>query len=132
MADRISVRVEFKKFVWTCPTCKQEDIENAKVAGGNNYVHTCSKCGAKFNQSGPNMKEYNGCLQYPYDKYPEIKQEDIDTEKATRCEKWLYSVKNPPAYVEPTKTDLENMLAEKQAEVTKLQAEISAKEIAEK
>jgi transcription elongation factor Elf1 len=126
--DRISVKVEFKKFWWTCPKCGQEDIEDAKVAGGNDYTHICSKCSAKFNQSAGNMKEYNGCLSYPYETYASVKEEDVETQKTTLVEAWVYSVKNPPPYVEPSLQDLQNMLAEKQAEVDRLTEQIQAKE----
>ena len=119
--DRISVKVEFKKFIWACPVCGQEDIEDAKVAGGNEYVHTCSKCSAKFNQSGPNMKEYNGCLSYPYDTYSTVKQMDIDKEKVKRCDAWIYEVKHPPVYVEPKSEDLQKEIDQKMQEVQSLE-----------
>src|SRR4030042_584267 len=67
-ADRVSVQVEFKKFIWLCPVCGQEDIVDANVGGGNEYIHTC-KNGHTFNQSGPNMKEYNGTLRYTPEEY---------------------------------------------------------------
>lgn len=125
--DRVSVKVEFKKALWTCPVCKQEDVEDMKVAGGNEYTHTCSKCGMKFNQSGANMKEYNGCLSYPYTDYPGIKQEDITAEKVLRFDKWVYEIKNPPVYVEPTLEDLQNMYKDKVDEATKYLEEIAKK-----
>ena len=127
MSDRIIVQVQFKKFIWLCPKCGQEDIVDAKVGGGNEYVHTCSKCAAEFNQSGPNMKEYNGSINYTPTEYESLKAEDLATAKKSRCDKWLYDWKNPPEYVEPTKADLEAEKAQKQAEVDALQSRIDAK-----
>jgi hypothetical protein len=48
-------------------------------------------------------------------------------EKKKRCDDWLYSVKNPPAYVEPTLKDYENMRAEKQKEIDELDTKIAEK-----
>lgn len=127
--DRISVRVEFKKFVWTCPQCANEEITDQSPSGGNEYEHICSKCGAKFNQSGSNMKEYNGCLQYPFDVYPSVKKEDIDKEKWDRCDKWIYEMKHPVPYVEPTVEMLEVEKAEAMQKVTEIQARIDAKAV---
>jgi hypothetical protein len=124
--DRVNVQVQFKKFVWTCPVCKAEDIVDANVGGGNTYEHTC-KNGHKFNQSGNNMREYNGCLSYTPSDYEAIKSEDLIAEKKKRCDDWLYSVKNPPAYVEPTLKDYENMRAEKQKEIDELDTKIAEK-----
>ena len=132
MDDRINIQVQFKKAVWTCPSCSQEDIEDRPMNGRAEYVHTCSSCSVKFNQSGNNMKEYNGCINYGIDEYNHKVQEDIDKEKQTRCDAWLYEVKNPPTYVEPSKEVLEQLKAEKQAEVDKLQVQIDAKIEAEK
>ena len=127
MADRINVQVIFKKFWWTCPVCKQEDIVDAKVEGGNEYVHICSKCGASFNQSGSNMKEYNGSINYPIKDYENKIDTDITKEKSDKMTAWIYEVKNPPPYIEPTKEILEQLKAEKMAEVNELQAKIDAK-----
>jgi len=125
--DRVQVQIQFKKFIWLCPICQLEEFEDRPMEGGASYEHTCAN-GHHFNQSGPNMKEYNGVINYPYDKYPTILKEDIDKEKQDKCDAWLYEVKNPKPYVEPTREDLERMLADKQVEVTQLQAEIAAKE----
>ncbi len=122
MTDLIQVKVEFKKFIWTCPVCGLEDIVDASVGGGNEYEHTC-KNGHKFNQSGSNMREYNGCLSYPYSEYPAVKSDDIEKEKSTRCDAWLYSVKNPPPYTPPTAEDIDRMIAEKQTEITSLETQ---------
>jgi hypothetical protein len=56
-----------------------------------------------------------------------LKAGEIDTAKTAEYDKWVYSVKNPPAYVEPTKAELEQLKAEKQAEVDALQTQIDAK-----
>ena len=125
--DRVSVQVEFKKALWTCPKCSQEDTTDMYVQGGNDYEHNCSKCGARFNQSGSNMKEYNGCLRYPIADYSKVSEKAKTDEKTKRFNDWVYEVKHPPAYIEPTKEILEQLMAEKQAEVNELQGKINAK-----
>lgn len=119
MADRVNVQVQFKKAVWTCPACGQEDIEDRPMEGGASYVHTCSKCGKEFNQSGPNMREYNGSINYTPEQYEALKSEDLAVEKKKRCDDWLYSVKNPPPYVEPKSFEL---IAEKETKLQEIQA----------
>lgn len=123
--DRTSVRVEFKKALWTCPVCQVEEVEDRPVNGGASYEHTCIN-GHIFNQSGPNMKEYNGALSYPKDTFDSVKQEDIDTEKQTRMDKWIYDIKHPVPYVEPDNETLEKLILEKQEEIKRLQDQIDA------
>jgi len=127
MADRINVQVVFKKFWWTCPVCGQEDIEDANVGGGNTYEHDCSKCAAHFNQSGNNMREYNNSVTMLKADYDLSTVNSITDKKTAMFEKWVYEVKNPKPYVEPTVEVLEQLKAEKQAEIDALQAQIDAK-----
>ena len=127
--DRIVVQVQFKKALWTCPFCKQEDVEDRPMGGGASYEHTCSACGKKFNQSGPNMKEYNGSINYSEAEYKSIADKAIEDEKTARYDAWIYEVKNPPAYVEPSKADLEREKAELEARVAKLSADIAMKTV---
>ncbi len=84
--DRVVVQVQFKKAIWTCPACGQEDIEDRPMGGGASYVHACSKCGNEFNQSGPNMKEYNGSINYTPEQYEKLKAEDLTAEKTKRLQ----------------------------------------------
>lgn len=112
--DRVSVRVEFKKAVWTCPICGQEDIQDLIVSGGNDYTHKCSKCGQWFN----NFKEYNGTLSYPYDDYLKVSDEIKDEKKKELCDKWIYEIKHPPVYVEPSLDDYQKLYNEKMDEAT--------------
>ena len=123
--DRVRIQVQFKKFWWTCPKCRQEDYEDAKMEGGNTYEHTCSKCEERFNQSNTNLREYNGVINYTPEEYETLKSEDLSTEKSSRLGKWVYEVKNPPAYVEPSKEDLERELADKQADIAVLESKIA-------
>lgn len=124
MADRIIVQVQFKKALWVCPACAQEDIEDMNPAGGNTYEHNCSRCNTWFNS----FKEYNGNIQYTKEQFDSTKAEDVVAEKTRLMATWVNEIKNPPAYVEPTKAELEQLKAEKQAEVDALQNEITAKE----
>jgi len=127
--DRITVQVRFSKAIWTCPKCGQEDFEDRNMSGGDSYEHTCSVCSYIFNQSCNQMREYNGSLNYTPEEYEVVKSEDIATAKQILVDKWLYDVKNPPAYVEPTKEELEAELVEKQIELDALQTRINAKEV---
>jgi hypothetical protein len=109
--DRVTTHVTFKKFIWLCPVCGVEEIVDANVGGGNEYVHTC-KNGHTFNQSGSNMKEYNGMLRY-YEDMSKVSQETIDADKKKRCDDWNYEQKHPPAYVAPSQQDYINLYNEK-------------------
>ena len=119
--DRVRIQVQFKKFWWTCPKCGQEDYEDAKMEGGNTYEHTCSKCEERFNQSNTNLREYNGVINYTPEEYETLKSEDLSTEKSSRLGKWVYEVKNPPAYVEPTEEEINRMIADRQEEIDRLE-----------
>ena len=111
--DRVMSQVRFKKALWTCPKCSQEDTEDRNMSGGDSYEHDCSACSYHFNQSGNNMWEYNGCLGYLKDDYESKKQEDIDKDKQERFDNAVYDKKNPPPYQEPTKWEVEQMVNEK-------------------
>ena len=128
MADRIRVQVQFKKVLWICPRCALEEWEDRPMEGGAEYVHTC-KNGHTFNQSAGAMREYNGTVNYTPEEYEVVKAEDLALAKQKPADDWLYSVKNPPPYVEPTKEQLEAELAEKQAEVNRLTEQINTKEV---
>jgi len=127
MADRIRVQVQYRKALWTCPSCKTEEWEDRPMEGGASYEHTCKECSAKFNQSCGNMKEYNGTVNYTPEEYETLKSEDLATAKQKPADDWLYSVKNPVPYVEPTKEQLEAEKEQKLQEVASLDARISLK-----
>lgn len=116
MADRIKTQIQFKKALWTCPTCGQEDLEDRPVGGGASYTHSCSKCLTKFNQSGSNMREYNGILTYTPEEYSILSEEKIAEDKQTAFDGWIYDIKNPQPYVEPSKEDYKNLYEEKTKE----------------
>lgn len=116
--DRIMVQVRFKKFLWTCHKCAQEDVVEASMNGGNEYVHTCSACSAVFNQSGSNLRQYDGCYTTPQEDYTKLDETAVEKAKSDQFNAWLDGVKNPPAYVEPSKEDYQNLYNEKMAEAT--------------
>jgi predicted RNA-binding Zn-ribbon protein involved in translation (DUF1610 family) len=124
--DRVRVQVQFKKFIWTCPVCGEEEILDANMSGQNVYTHTCSK-GHKFNQSGSNMREYNGSLTYTPEEYANLKDTDKVKEKKDKVDAWMYEVKHPVPYIPPTLKELEKMKADKLAEVEDLQRQINEK-----
>lgn len=115
--DRVKVQVEFRKALWTCPKCGQEDITDLNVGTPSVYEHNCSKCGA-WNNS---FKEYNGVISYPKDQYDNvIKQKDIDIEKEYEVGKWEYDIKHPAPYIEPTPEDIQKQIDDKQIEIQSL------------
>jgi len=125
--DRVIVQVQFKKFLWICPVCSQEDAEDRPVGGGASYEHTCSKCKQKFNQT--HAKEYNGTVTYTPTEYGKLKGEELATEKSKRFTAWVTEIKNPPAYIEPSKEDLEKEKAELMERVANLDTRISEKTV---
>lgn len=72
-------------------------------------------------------RQYSDSIFYTQDEYEKIKQEDIDAEKNRRVDNWKYAVQNPPAYMEPTKAELEEELARIESERAILTAKIATK-----
>jgi len=126
--DRIMVQVRFKKVLWTCPSCSQEDEEDMNVAGGNTYEHDCSSCFAHFNQSNNNMKTCSGLVTMLKSEYDAKDEAEIAIEKQSVFDKTVYAWKNPPEYVEPTKEDLEQQRARLLVEVNDLDVKITEKD----
>ena len=118
--DRVIVQHQFKKVLWTCPVCRVEEPEDRPMEGGASYEHTC-KNGHKYNQSGPNMWECNGSINYSMNDYIQITQNDIDAKKQAYFDEQLYTKKHPAPYVEPKISDYENMIADKQRELQELE-----------
>lgn len=121
--DRVRVQVQFKKVLWVCPVCGLEEAEDRNVSGGDSYVHTCAN-GHSFNQSGQNMREYNGTISYTEDEYAKVTEKDLSDVKTSVFDSWVYSIKNPPPYVEPTKEELRAEILQLEARKADLQAKI--------
>jgi len=128
MSEKVIIQVRFIKFIWLCPACKHEDIIDANVGGGNDYTHTCSKCSEKFNQSGPNLKEFHGTLAYTEEEYENLDQTKHEAAKKTRCDEWLTGWKNPPSDAALTVKDLERMIEKRQTEISELETQKTALE----
>lgn len=126
MADRIRVQVQFRKFLWICPICKVEEWEDRPMDGGASYEHTCPNR-HEFNSCCGNAKEYNGTVSYTPEEYEKLAVEDLVLAKQKPADDWIYSVKNPPPYVEPTKEQLEAEKELKIQEVASLDARIALK-----
>lgn len=124
--DRLQVRRTFRKAWWICK-CGQEDYTDLNVGTPSVYEHNCSVCGQWSNS----FKEYNSTIDYPYDKYADVKEADVEKEKTARLDAWVYGVKNPVPYVEPTKAELEAERDMKLQEVASLDARISEAELEE-
>ena len=128
--DRVNVQVCFRKALWQCPDGTEETTD-LNVAGGNTYEYTCK------NEMWTNtFREYNGCISYPYEQYPNLKTEEITAEKTKRYDAWVYEIKHPAPYIEPTPEELQIEIDAKQEEINSLivrkieaQAKIDAKVI---
>ncbi len=127
MADMVVVQVRFRKALWICPQCGQEDVEDFNVEGGNKYEHNCSNCNTWFNT----FKDYHGVLSMSSSEYASKQQKDIDGEKKKKFDDWVLSIKNPPAVVEPTKEELEVEKSRLMLRVNSIQSQIDAKTIGE-
>ena len=120
--DRVMVQVRFRKAIWKC-SCGQVDYTDLNMDGMNTYEHNCSVCGKWSNK----FTNYSGCATYAKDEYEALKVGEVDIKKQADAEKFQYDKEHPPVYVEPTKEELEQELASKQAEVDELQIKIDAK-----
>ena len=116
----VQVQVRFKKVMWKCPACGNEEAELMNVKGGNSYEHTCSKCGKGFNQSGDNMWVCEGAVNTPIAEYNTLKSEEIDTKVNAQFDEQLYQKKNPAPYVEPTPEIIQKLIDDKQEELSRL------------
>jgi len=121
------VQVRFKKVLWTCPSCSQEDEEEMNVAGGNTYEHDCSSCLAHFNQSNNNMRVCDGLVTMLKSEYDAKDEAQITIEKQSVFDKTVYGWKNPAEYVEPSKEELEKQKADLESELFRVDGQISAK-----
>jgi hypothetical protein len=102
--DRVNVQHCFRKALWQCPDGTEETTD-LNVGGGNTYEHTC-KNGMWTNT----FKEYNGCISYPYSEYPKVKTEEITSEKTKCYNAWVYEIKHPAPYIEPTPEDIQKQI----------------------
>ena len=116
MFNRAKVQVQFRKGIWICEDCGQEDWQDFNVDGYNNvYEHNCSNC----NKWSNSFKEYNGYLSYTPEEYQTLDESVIVSAKQSLCDEWLVGVKNPPPppAPEPTPEDIQAMIDAKQAEL---------------
>jgi hypothetical protein len=122
--DKISVQIRFRKGIFTC-SCGQEDVVDFNVAGGNTYENICSVCGEWSNT----FKNYDGILAYAKDEYESLSASDISKAKEDKCDNWLYEVKHPPKYIEPSAEDLEKQKVELESQIEVLSGKINAKRL---
>jgi predicted RNA-binding Zn-ribbon protein involved in translation (DUF1610 family) len=121
--DRVKIQVEYRKALWICPKCGQEDITDLNVGTPSVYEHNCSKCGQWSNS----FKEYNGVASYSQEDYAKVTANDLKTEKDAKVDAWIYDIKHPAPYVEPTIAELESQKTELQNQLTSLQVKIDEK-----
>lgn len=122
--DTINVQVRFLKGIFACPD--GDEIVDWSTKGGNEYEHIC-KDGTWLNS----FKRYEGSINYSKEEYENINVEDIAIEKQKRVDEWIYQVKNPPPYIEPTEADYKQMIDDKMAEINIYSDKITDKVILE-
>ena len=140
MADRTQIQVRFKKAIWVCANCGQEDFTDLNVSGGDTYEHNCSNCNEWTNK----FIRYSGSLNYSPTEYygnpdatpdpiPAKTEQDIADDKQALVDKWWYAYKNPPAYVEPSVDDHKNIIdgrmEEIRAELLRLKEKLTDQEL---
>jgi uncharacterized protein YydD (DUF2326 family) len=114
--DRIKIQIQFRKAIWVCPKCSQEDYEDLNVNGGNKYEHNCSNCGTWSN----NFRVYNDTLDFSPEEYNKIKPEDIIIKKQEKFNNHLNILKNPIPYVDPTPEEIQKEIDIKQEQISSL------------
>jgi hypothetical protein len=120
--DRVRIQRTFRKAYWIC-SCGQEDTTDLNLGTPSVYEHNCSAC----NKWSNSFKEYNGNLSYTPEEYDKIKEEDVELEKTKRVDNWIYEIKHPFPYVEPTKEELEKEKLGLEERIAVLSAEITLK-----
>jgi len=110
----------FRKAYWVCKNCGQEDVTDLNMDGNNEYEHNCSHC----NEWSNSFKNFSSNLSYALEKYEAIKSEDLTTAKDTLITDWIYTIKNPPVYIEPTKEELESQKTELLERIAELDIKI--------
>jgi hypothetical protein len=123
MKDKVKIQRIFRRALWVCEKCGQEDFEDFNLAGGNIYEHNCSKCGTWSN----NFKEYNNIIYYTPEEYDKITEEDVTNAKNVLFNKWVNDLKNQPVYPEPTREQLESEKTELQERINALNSKIAEK-----
>ena len=113
--DRVNVQVQFRKALWSCPS--GNEITDLNVGTPSVYEHTCSD-GTWLNS----FKEYNGVLTYTPEEFEKADSKEKDTAKDKLVNDWLYQVKNPPVYIEPTPEDLQKEIDSKTQEIQEITA----------
>jgi len=74
--------------------------------------------------------EFNDALYFDLSTYGNMTQADVDALKQARVTNWVNSVKNPPAYVEPTKTELLGQKAELETQLANVNTKLlTAKDV---
>lgn len=114
--DRVRIQIQFRKAIWVCLKCSQEDYEDLNVNGGNIYEHNCSKCGTWSN----NFRVYNDTLDFSPEEYDKIKQEDIINKKQEKFNNHLNILKNPIPYIEPTPEEIQREIEIKEEQISLL------------
>jgi len=110
--DRVNVQIQFKKGIFECKGGRE--MVDWNVGGGNDYTHVC-KDGTKLNM----FREYNGTVKFTPDEYIEVDDKALAVAKQAQVDEWLYTVDNPPPYVEPSVKDYQQMIGDRLDEVAR-------------
>lgn len=74
--------------------------------------------------------EYNDALYFTQAEYQAKSQIEIDALKQARVNNWVNAVKNPPVFVEPTKTELQAQKAELETQLAEVNSKLlTAKDV---
>ena len=124
--DRVKVQVQFRKALWACPG--GDEITDLNVGTPSVYEHNC-KDGTWLNS----FKEYNGILTYTPEEFEKADSKEKELAKTEAVDKWVYEIKHPAPYVEPSKDDYFKMyqsrIAEAQENLDKYSTLATAEEL---
>lgn len=127
--DSLTYQIRFRKLVFQCQD-GTEEVVDASVKGGNTYEHTC-KDGKWTNK----FVNYDGLIQLNPTEYETTDSKELIAMKEAKVNEWIEQKNNHPAYIEPTKEELEEYrysLIQQVDEVeTKLVEKITVEEVAE-
>lgn len=119
--DVLTHQIRFKKLIFKCQD-GTEEVVDASATGGNTYEHTCKD--GKWTNTFTN---YDGLIQLTPTEYETTDSKEIATIKTEKVEEFIYQKNNPPAYVEPTKEDLESMRASLLDQVAQTEEQLTSK-----
>ena len=110
-----------------CPACPEPPIcpkvpQCPDLTKGLNNVSVMVKIKEQTSEG-----QYNDSLYYPLSEWNLKTVAEIKAVEQARVDKWLYIIKNPPPYVEPTKEELQTQADGLQRQLDEINAQILTK-----